>query len=185
MPRLRKVLVSAFIVLVITTQIFQNLSVGHVGDRLGSQGPLAFVGESADKVRSAIDTFAFYSSTNTYWRMFSPVHRYDWWWRVVATDPAGRERDLAVPVVKGSTTSSLLVDFRDAKMLLNLWTRPSMQAAYLDHRCLEEAAGGRATSMMRLELHWRDILPPEQAAVTGSHRATSVTTRVMAQRTCR
>lgn len=70
-------------------------------------------------------------------------------------------------------------------MLLNLWRRPPMQAAYADHLCRAEARAGRQVRSVRLELYWRNILPPDDAAARGSHRDENVYSQLMGEYPCR
>lgn len=184
MGRTRKALISAFIVVSVLTQVFQNLSVGYV-PYPAERGPLYAAVGAIDQGRWLLETFGFYTGTNGYWRMFSPVHRYDWSWRVIATDPDGRDRDLSSPSYTGHTgPEAFFVDFRETKMLLNLWTRPPMQSAYIDHRCREEQRAGRAPVFVRLEMSWRAIVPPDEAAARSDHRHPNWYSTVMARGPC-
>lgn len=179
--RLRRVTVSAFIVLCIATQVLQNLAVTYFPNP-GDAGGLAGVGNQA---RWYLDQFGFWTGTNTYWRMFSPIHKYDWWWRVFSFDADGSWREIATPSAsKGSSLESFFVDYRETKLLLNLWTRPSMQAAYIDHRCREERALGRSPAKIQMILQWRPIVPPEQALGHRDHRSSEIGTSLMAERAC-
>lgn len=180
----RKALISAFIVISLVAQVFTNLAVGYLSYPT-SDAPTYGAVTALNEGRWLVDTYGFYAGLNGYWRMFSPVHRYDWWWRVIATDAAGRDRDLSTPSYTGRTgTDSFFVDFRETKFLLNLWTRPPMQQAYIDSRCREEQARSRAPASIRLEMTWRTILKPEEAAAKGDHREAQSYSTVMAQRAC-
>ncbi len=184
MTRWRKALISAFIALSVGTQVLTNLAVGSVPEP-ASAGPVSSVVGVVNYGRWLVDSYAFYTGLNGLWRMFSPVHRYDWWWRVIATDPNGRARELSTPSDTGRVgLGSFFVDFRETKFLLNMWTRPPMQSAYLDHRCREEEHAGRMPTSVRLELDWRNILPPDQAAARGDHRGPQVQAYAMASRAC-
>jgi len=184
MTRWRKALIATKALISVLTQVFTNLGVGYLAYP-STDGPAAAAVSAANEGRWLVDSFGFYTGINGFWRMFSPVHRYDWWWRVVATDPDGRDRELSTPSYTGRTgVDSFFVDFRETKFLLNLWTRPPMQNAYIDSRCREEQRAGRAPSAIRLEMSWRAILPPEQAAARGDHRDPQVYSNVMAQQPC-
>jgi hypothetical protein len=164
-------LISAFIVLNVAAQVAQNVPLGRVP-------VLAQVG-------AALEQYAFWMGTNAYWRMFSPVHKMDWYWRTVATDPSGVEREIATPASVGSRDPvSLLTEFREAKLLLNLWTRVPMQAAYLDHRCRAERAAGYKPASIRLELFSRPIRSPAEAATLGDHRGEKWSAEVVAVWNC-
>lgn len=180
----RKALISAFIAISVATQVLTNLGVGYL-PYPGAPGPQTELVAAANNVRWGFDSVGFYTGLNGMWRMFSPVHKYDWWWRVIATDSDGRDRELSTPSYTGRTgLDSFFVDFRETKFLLNMWTRPPMEQAYIDHRCREEQSAGRTPASIRLELEWRNILPPDQAAARGDHRSPQVQTYVMAQRGC-
>lgn len=164
----RKLLISAFILVNVAAQVAQNVP----------SLPLPDLG------RQALEQYGFWTGVNAYWRMFSPIHRMDWYWRTVVTDASG-ERELDTPPSVGRPgVGTTLADFREAKLLLNLWTRPPMQAAYLDHRCREERRSGRSPSSIRLELYTRPILPPAEAAARGDHRGGAWSSRVMAVWNC-
>lgn len=164
--------------------MLHNLGVGYLTYPAPS-GPLYAATAAIDQGRWLLESYGFYVGLDGYWRMFSPVHRYDWAWRVIAIDPGGQERLLSSPSETGRTgLDSFFVDFRETKMLLNMWTRPPMQQAYIDHRCREEERAGRGPSSIRLEMLWRAILPPQQAAAKGDHRDATTYANVMAERTC-
>lgn len=185
MRRARRVLVSAFIVISVLTQVLQNLGVTYYAPHPAEGGPLYAGAVALNQGRWLLETYGFYTGLNGYWRMFSPVHRHDWWWTVVATDPDGRERLLSTPSDTGRTgLESFFVDFRETKTLLNLWTRPPMQQAYIDHRCREEQRSGRAPTTIRLEMTWRGIVGQQDAATRGDHREAQSYTTVMARRAC-
>lgn len=178
---LRRAAISAFIVVCLATQTLQNLALTYFPDPAAAGG-LAGV---ANQARWGFEQFGFWTGTNTYWRMFSPIHKYDWWWRVFAFEPDGSWREIASPSVSSrSSLESFFVDYRETKLLLNLWTRPPMQTAYIEHRCREERAAGRAPARIQLMLQWRPILPPHEALERGDHRGTEIGTSLMAEGRC-
>lgn len=182
---MRKALISVFIVISIATQVLQNLNVPYVRD--DPQAPYAarVATWTMNQVHWGFETYGFYTGTNVYWRMFSPVHRYDWWWRIEGVMDQG-VRDLPSPSATGHQgAEAFFTDFRETKILLNLWPRPLMQAAYADYLCQGEARAGRPLRSVRLEMYWRNILPPAEAAARGDHRDDHVSSTVMGEYPCR
>lgn len=180
----RKIALSAFITVCLVTQVLQNLAVGYPTAPADAPYPVrvaTWVGASA---RWGFDTFGFWTGTNTFWRMFSPVHKYDWWWTVTALYPDGSARSLPSPSAANTAPAPFFIDFRETKLLLNLWNRPQMQAAYADHLCRQEAAAGRPPQRIRLDVTWRAIVAPDLAARTGSHSGPQVNTRTMGEFAC-
>lgn len=185
MSRGRKALVSAFVVLCLITQVLQNLAAGYPSAP-GDDAPYAkrLAVWAVSDVRWGFETFGFYTGTNTFWRMFSPVHRYDWWWTVTAVYSDGSSRLLPSPSDEHTGATAFFTDFRETKLLLNLWTRPPMQGAYADHVCRQEAARGPSPREIQLDLVWRNIVPPEEATRTGSSADARVNRQTMGRFAC-
>lgn len=180
----RRTLITVFIVVSVLAQVLQNLDIGYLPYPQERSAVTPAV-SLANEARWIVESYGFYAGLNGVWRMFSPVHRFDWWWHVIATDPDGRDRELSTPSDTGRAgLESFFVDFRETKFLLNLWTRAPMQQAYIDHRCREEQHLGHTPASIRLEMNWRAIVPPDQAASRGDHRDPVIGTAVIAQRAC-
>ncbi len=182
--RVRKPVVSAFIAVCLITQILQNMAIGYPVGPETSPYPVRLAAWVVAEVRWGFDTFGFYTGTNTLWRMFSPVHKYEWSWAITAIYADGSMRALPSPSDPATDPAPFFVDFRETKLLLNLWTRPPMQAAYADHLCRHETARGVAPQRVRLDLEWRAIVPPEVAASTGSHLADRTNSQAMGEFAC-
>ena len=75
------------------------------------------------------------------------------------------------------------VDFRETKMLLNMWTRKEMRDGYAQMLC-RTYAEGKAIRQIRYTLVWRELLSPAVAEQRGTHRETTVYSAVLDEVPC-
>ena len=165
---MRRIAYSLAIVTVIAAQLTTNLNVGYF---TGIQpGPLEPVAAAFNNVRWALALGTWNTGLNSYWRMFSPVHRTTWGYEITAVRADGRVELLPLPnQTERSAYQETVTDFRETKFLLNMWSRPPFRRAYAYHLCRSHGGEGRGTTI-EFWLEWENILAQDEARATGTHR---------------
>lgn len=184
--RLRTLAIAALIVLSIAAQVSTNLDVGYLIVGESAPAELRQAATAVNYARWALHQFAWNVSLTAYWRMFSPVHRYNWRYRIEALYLDGTVVLLPLPnqSPRGFWEQNF-VDFRETKLLLNMWTRPPMRAAYAEYLCRTYPRGEARPLAIRYTLEWQHIVPPERAIEIGRHLESDLNSTVMDQVRCR
>lgn len=183
--RFNKTAISLFIVLSLAAQMLRNLNAGYLPDDPGAPGAIRYAVWLLNYEQWGIRQYGWHTGLNGYWRMFSPVHHYNWRHVIQAVYPDGSLAALPLPNQTQRTFwQTYFVDFRETKMLLNMWSRPPMKAAYAEHLCRTYPVRGRSPAFIRYELFWQGILTPEQAAQMGTHLDAAVQSAVIGEYAC-
>lgn len=100
------------------------------------------------------------------WRMFSVVDRFSWRLEIVAIDENGTGETL--PIFAAQETGFFekqFINFREGKLHQNLFVFPDARDHYSDYLCQILNSDTKAIKSIRYDLFWRQILPPQQAAI--------------------
>jgi len=120
--------------------------------------------------------YAYLVGADAQWQMFGWQPRFHWWYVIKGRYENGDEVVLPLPMqARRSAAQRFFWDFRDTKIYLNLYRRADWRQAFAYYLCRRfpehpEQNGSRIRSVV-YELHWRNVLPPEEARETGTHLA--------------
>ena len=103
-----------------------------------------------------------------YWRMFSPVDRFNWYMVFSAVHVDGEETKLPLAnQIKRNFWQRNFTDFREAKFHLNIYNAATAQKYYAQYLCRKYQNQGNPISAIKIELKSQNILSPDQAKMRG------------------
>ena len=167
----KRIVLSCFFVLGLFAVLYSNRPAPLIdaGDRF-LDSHLSPEGARAARYASwLVQYYAFLTGLNQQWQMFGEQSRCNWWYAIKAR--YGDHEPLLLPLPNQSDRTpmqSLLTDFKENKLLLNLYTRPWSREAYAHYLCRQyPLQDGTPISSVQYELHWQIIAPREEAGETG------------------
>jgi hypothetical protein len=169
----RRALISAFIILTVVTLLvanqppaFQAWKRETAERRLGPQP--AWVLRYGEWL---IRRYAHLVGLDNRWSMFSQLPRFDTWFVIKAKHRDWTREVLPLPLQsERSFAQRVFVDFKEAKLHLNIYNRPQARWAYGRHLCLTTAERtGTLPLAIIWERHYQNILERSEAAATGTH----------------
>lgn len=169
MSGLRKTLISAFIILNLSTVIYMNRPI--LVDTKIKESFSAMASWRIEYAGWMIARYAHLVGLDNRWQMFGQQSRFQWWYVIKAKYKNNEERVLPLAMQSERTFwENFLFDFKEAKIYLNLYTRPDFREVYAHYlgRQFPELEGSPVTSVI-YELHWRNILSPLEAKRRGFH----------------
>ena len=89
LKRLKKALITLFIVVSLSTQALSNLRVGYLRPQADAGLIVRTTARVYNYARAGVAAFGIYTGTNTYWRLFSPINKVYWWHTAEALYPDG------------------------------------------------------------------------------------------------
>jgi len=105
-----------------------------------------------------------------YWRMFSPVDRFNWYMVVTAIHQDGEETLLPLSQqTRRNFWERNLVDFREAKFQLNIYGSQTAQGFYAQYLCRRYQDIDNPVTAIRIDLHSQSILSPDEAKRRGAY----------------
>jgi hypothetical protein len=115
--------------------------------------------------------YAHLTGLDNQWRMFSHNSRFNWRFLIRADYTDGSQVVLPLPRQSRRTFWQwLLVDFKEAKFHLNIYSKPQGRVAYSRYLCRRYAAHNGAPAVAIVwELDYQNILNPEEAGRRGTH----------------
>ncbi len=116
--------------------------------------------------------YAHLAGLDNKWKMFSTLHRFDWWYVIKARFADGREEVLPLPrQSERSWWQRAFVDFKEAKFHLNIYLREDYKRAYGRYLCREtEDRTGEAPVFIIYELDHRMLKERPEAVRLGTHQ---------------
>ncbi|EAZ90208.1 hypothetical protein [Crocosphaera chwakensis] len=100
------------------------------------------------------------------WRMFSVVDRFSWRLEIVAIHESGKAQTLPIFAEQEKEFfEKQFIDFREGKLHHNLFIYPDARYHYSDYLCRMFQNETNPIQAIRYDLFWRQILPPQQAAI--------------------
>ncbi len=179
----KKLLVSAFIVLNLGTVLWMNRPKGLV--RAWDRALAACPSPAAAGVLRHADyldqNYAHITGLDPTWQMFGALSRFDWWFVIKARYADGEEVLLPLPLQSDRTPwERTMADFKEVKYHLNMYTdRPSREAyALYLARQFPEHHGARIRAIV-WEVHYQNIRPPAETLRLGSHLEPATHFRVL------
>lgn len=169
MSSVRKTLISAFVILNVSTVLYMNRPV--VVDAKIKENFPARLNWGIEYGGWLIARYAHVVGLDNRWQMFGQQSRFQWWYVIKANYENDKERVLPLAMQSERTFwEDFLFDFKEAKLYLNLYTRPDFRETYARYLSRQFATfeGAPVTSIV-YELHWRNILNPQEAARRGFH----------------
>jgi hypothetical protein len=169
---MKKVLISAFVVLNLGTVLWMNRPRGLVNtwDRALAAGPApaAAVLRQADNLDQ---NYAHVVGLDPQWKMFGHLSRFDWWFVIKARYADGQTVLLPLPLQSDRTAwQRIMTDFKEAKFHLNLYAdRPTRKAYSIYLARAFPTHDGSPVKEIVWELHSQTIRPPNEARRLGSH----------------
>lgn len=166
-----KLFISLFIILNILTILFMNCPVfvqNAFQQTLKSyQSP--DIEYKLNLIGWQIAGYAHFVGLDNRWQMFGRQTRFNWWYVIKAK--YDNLKEVVLPL-SGQEPRSFLrkefIDFKEAKFYLNIYTRAFQRETYARYLCRQFPTNenSRINSII-YELHWQNILPPDQAKLTG------------------
>lgn len=103
-----------------------------------------------------------------YWRMFSPVDRFNWSMVITAVHQNGEETLLPLPHQTPRTFwQKNLIDFREAKFQTNIYNNQTAQKYYAQYLCHVYQDLDNPVTAIKIDLDSVNILPPTEAKNRG------------------
>lgn len=162
MSKVRKVLLSLFIVWVLWVQVAPNIEMPLT--YLPLQEGVTVYNQVAAAVNRGLwlgHRAAWLAGLTGKWRMFAPVDRFNWWMEFVGIDGAGHETVLRPAHPQRTFWERNLLDFRNQKLELNIYGNESLRREFARSFCRPD------TRKVRVDLISRDILAPAAARARG------------------
>ena len=115
------------------------------------------------------------------WQMFGRQARFNWWYVITARYADPEEIVLSLPrQSKRTFLQRTLFDFKEAKFHLNLYGSDEGRKAYARYLCRQHPTHkGAPIESITFELHYQNILEPEEAAKRGIHVDPTIHRRVL------
>ncbi len=162
----KKVLIVVFITTTIWIQVATNLRIENF--------PISFTHTYSQVLNPIIYVInqgnwyvkraAWLAGITNYWRMFSPVDRFNWHMIFMAVYPDGREQKLPLSTQMTRTLwQRNLTDFRDGKFHVNLYGHPEYRNYYSQYLCQQFSTPGHEIEKIRIDLEWQTIFDPDVA----------------------
>ncbi|ACB49749.1 hypothetical protein cce_0398 [Crocosphaera subtropica ATCC 51142] len=114
--------------------------------------------------------FTALTAMSSQWRMFSVVDRFSWRLEIVAIHKNGKTQTL--PIFAEQETGFFekhFINFREGKLHQNLFVYPDARYHYSDYLCRIFQNETNPIRTIRYDLFWRQILPPQQAAIRDQY----------------
>ncbi len=173
---MKKVAINCFIVLSLWIMVATNAGLSlpwvlpSVFAPYGAAHPVNRLNWYIGYVDWSLHYLGWLAGLHNYWRMFSPVDRFNWDMRFSAVGRDGSERLLPLPHQSARTMwQRNFVDFRDAKFHLNVYRSETGQRFYARYLCRRYQEPGNPVHAIRIELEWQNILPPAEAKRRGTY----------------
>lgn len=100
------------------------------------------------------------------WRMFSVVDRFSWRLEIVAIHDNKKNQTLPIFTEEDKGFfEKQFINFREGKLHQNLFVYPDARYHYSDYLCRLYQKDNNTIKSIRYDLFWRQILPPQQAAI--------------------
>lgn len=174
LPRWRIALLSAFIVLNLSTVAFMNLP-----DILCKQMDKAFEAVLPSKpvyhLRYASwrwQQYAYITGLDNKWQMFGYQSRFNWWYDIRAIYSDGHvTKQLLLPLPNQSARSlgqQFLFDFKERKFELNIYLNEPARESYSHYLARQYPTfESLPIQSVRWHLGYQNILPPKEAVAKG------------------
>ncbi|MDX2271178.1 MAG: hypothetical protein NW237_04420 [Cyanobacteriota bacterium] len=170
---INKFLISLFIIFILWTQIAYNFQrtpiLPEISYQSGYHPIVNTIIYGYNMVGWNLRRLGWLAGQTNYWRMFAPVDRFNWHMIFVAVHPDGSETLLPL-----STQSERnfwqrnLIDFRDGKFHVNIYSHPEYRQLYADYLCRTYTQSENPISSIRIDLQWQPIFSPEEAKIAGA-----------------
>jgi len=163
----RKILISLFVILNIGTVLFMNRPDSFINT---INGIISSYGSSDLSYKATISSwyikiYAHIVGLDNRWEMFGRQSRFNWWYRIKAKYANGEI--ITLPLPRQSPRNwfeSSLIDFKEGKFHLNLYTRAVEREIYSRYLCRQFSQLNNVPIISVIfELHYQYILPPEEA----------------------
>ncbi len=184
----RKIIISLFIILNIGTVVFMNRPNSFI-DAVNSV--INSFDSPAIKYKTGlyswyIKTYAHIVGLDNRWQMFGKQSRFNWWYLIKAKYTNSEIITLPLPRQSPRTWfQSFLIDFKEGKFHLNMYTRSADRENYSRYLCRQYPnLNGVPIDSIIFELHYQYILPPEEAAKQGRYLDPNVYSSVLNEFKC-
>lgn len=115
---------------------------------------------------SIFSRFTALTAMSSRWRMFSVVDRFSWRLEIVAINEDHTTEILPIfDKTEKAFIDKQFIDFRVGKLHQNLFFYPDARHHYSNYLCRIYQNQNNPVKAIRYDLFWRQILPPEQAAI--------------------
>ena len=121
----------------------------------------------------------------SYWRMFSPVDRFNWDMVVTAVHEDGAEILLPLPhQTDRNFWERNFIDFREAKFQLNIYNNKTAQRWYAEYLCRTYQQEHNPVTAIKIKQHSQMILSPQEAERRDIYFEPTVTKRLWGTFAC-
>lgn len=121
-----------------------------------------------DRFHWSINRIGWIVGLKNYWRMFSPVDRFNWYMIFTAVYQNGQEEKLPLPhQTPRSSLQRNFTDYREAKFFLNIYLNKSAQSYYADYLCRSFQDSNNPINWIKINLRSQNILSPQTAKRRG------------------
>jgi hypothetical protein len=161
--RLKKAIISLFVVLSLGTVLYMNRPAA-----LAMSPDAAYPVVLGDWI---VQEYAFLAGLNNQWQMFGRQSRFNWWYVIKARYADGTDQVLPLPLQsERGFFQSMLFDFKEVKLQLNLYPRPEAREAYAYYLARQyPLRDGAPISWIIFDLQWQMLLSREDASRYGMY----------------
>ena len=169
--KIRKIIISLFIVLNIGTVLFMNRPNPFID---AINGVINSFDSPTFKYKTTlyswyIKTYAHIVGLDNRWQMFGRQSRFNWWYLIKAKYANSEIITLPLPrQIPRNWFQSFLIDFKEGKFHLNMYPNQANRESYSRYLCRQYSnSSGVPIESIIFELHYQYILTPEEAAKQG------------------
>lgn len=170
--RLGKIAICLFIAACLWAMISTNLnlSLARITPDVGNASALGKTLWSIQRAEWYINYLGWAAGLKNYWRMFSPVDRFNWQMVTTAIYDNGTKRILPTGSHNQNTfLKNNFLGFREAKFELNMYNNQSAQNNWAQYLCQQYSTAANRVSSIKIDLASQRILPPKEARTNGSY----------------